>query len=230
MALEVIAFELFEDLARSFFELLNGNIFTLHNMVHELAQFITEHEVCSSLDLVELKNIPPHKEANHIFIRDTKTRSHLMVRQNSGVTWKFGSQLVVRRNSGVRQWSGGGLALAVVRRDIGPQVVVRQNVERQVVVRQNVGRQVVVRQNVGPQVVVRQNVGSQVVVRLVLDPASLGGSTELQHHLEVRESVGSLGVVSQKSDVSRWSGGNPGVTWWSGGSTALGGDPAEFQT
>ncbi|KAI0492348.1 hypothetical protein KFK09_026619 [Dendrobium nobile] len=73
--LEDIAFEFFEDLVkRSFFQHSYSKIpiekFTLHDMVHDLAQFIMRNEICSSLEFDELKNIP--RDAKHIFVKDTK--------------------------------------------------------------------------------------------------------------------------------------------------------------
>ncbi|KAL0910700.1 hypothetical protein M5K25_018781 [Dendrobium thyrsiflorum] len=69
---EDIADEYFEDLVRrSFFQCSkHTNKFTLHDMVHALAQSITRSEICSSFDFDELKNIP--KNAKHIFIKDAK--------------------------------------------------------------------------------------------------------------------------------------------------------------
>ncbi|KAI0529401.1 hypothetical protein KFK09_001950 [Dendrobium nobile] len=70
--LEDIAFEFFEDLVRrSLFQCSKKDErFTLHDMVHELAQSITGHEIWSSLDFVELENVS--KKAKHIFIQHTK--------------------------------------------------------------------------------------------------------------------------------------------------------------
>ncbi|KAL0907383.1 hypothetical protein M5K25_021790 [Dendrobium thyrsiflorum] len=70
--LEYIAFEYFEDLVRrSLFQLLKyDERFILHDMVHDLAQSITQNEICSSLDFEELKNIP--NDIKHIFIEDKK--------------------------------------------------------------------------------------------------------------------------------------------------------------
>ncbi|KAL0907621.1 hypothetical protein M5K25_022040 [Dendrobium thyrsiflorum] len=70
--LEDIAFEFFEDLVRrSFFQwskYVKG--FTLHDMVHDLAQSITTNEIFSSLEFDTMKNIP--KDAKHIFIQRRK--------------------------------------------------------------------------------------------------------------------------------------------------------------
>ncbi|KAL0907619.1 hypothetical protein M5K25_022038 [Dendrobium thyrsiflorum] len=69
--LEDISFEFFEDLVRrSFFQWSNyNNKFSLHDMVHDLAQSIIRNDIYSSLDFDELKN---PKDAKHIFIKDTK--------------------------------------------------------------------------------------------------------------------------------------------------------------
>ncbi|KAL0907622.1 hypothetical protein M5K25_022041 [Dendrobium thyrsiflorum] len=70
--LEDISLEYIEELVRrSFFQCSKyNNKFTLHDMVHDLAQSITKNEICSSLDSDELKNIP--KDAKHVFIKETK--------------------------------------------------------------------------------------------------------------------------------------------------------------
>ncbi|XP_020684794.2 disease resistance protein RGA2 isoform X1 [Dendrobium catenatum] len=71
--LEDIAFEFFEDLVRrSFFQCTKyDKLFTLHDMVHDLARSITRNETCSLLNFDEMKNI--NEKAKHIFIQ------HVMV-------------------------------------------------------------------------------------------------------------------------------------------------------
>ncbi|KAL0927805.1 hypothetical protein M5K25_002016 [Dendrobium thyrsiflorum] len=77
--LEDIAFEFFEDLVRrSLFQCSKiDERFALHDMVHELAQSIIGHEICSSLDFVELKN--DYKNAKHIFIQHAKVDKVLLL-------------------------------------------------------------------------------------------------------------------------------------------------------
>ncbi|KAL0907616.1 hypothetical protein M5K25_022035 [Dendrobium thyrsiflorum] len=87
--LEDLAFEFFEDLVRrSFFQCSQfqrfqpekerrfEELFSLHDMVHDLAQSITKNEICALLNFSELKDIP--KDAKHIFLKHTKVNQILL--------------------------------------------------------------------------------------------------------------------------------------------------------
>ncbi|KAL0907620.1 hypothetical protein M5K25_022039 [Dendrobium thyrsiflorum] len=87
--LEDLAFEFFEELVRSSFfqcskflrfqpekERWFEEWFSLHDMMKDLAQFITKNEICALLNFGELKDIP--KDAKHIFLKHIKVNQILL--------------------------------------------------------------------------------------------------------------------------------------------------------
>ncbi|KAL0918556.1 hypothetical protein M5K25_010570 [Dendrobium thyrsiflorum] len=110
--------------------------------------------------------------------------------------WSCGSQ-------GITWWSDRGPTSVYGPAEVKPLLGGPAEVQHLSMVRRKSGLHLVVR---------RRSIGGTAEVR-----ASLGGQAEVRRQSVVRWKSGRHLVVRRRSDVSRWSGGSQGVTWWSGG-------------